>query len=475
MNVIVNGAGIGGLMSAILLGADGHQVTVLERDPAPTPDPDEAWDGWERRGVNQFRLPHFFLPRFLAIVRSECPGLEDELDKAGMLHLNLIDIVPAEMTGGRRQGDEEFDLITGRRSIYESVVAAFAQSMDRVTVRRGCAVAGLETGPSAAAGVPHVTGVRTESGERFEADLVVDATGRRSPLPRWLADVSADGPDEELEDCGFTYYGRHFRSDDGSTPGIIAPLNSAYGSVNILTLPADNGTWSVVLVTSARDFALRRFRDVDVWTDVIRAFPLVAHWLDGTALEENVTTMSKIEDRHRRYAASDGEPVATGVVAVADSWACTNPSLGRGASMGALHSLALRDVLRSGDSSDPAELVRGFNRVTDEVVEPWYRSTLAFDRHRLNEVQAVIDGRTYRPEGDAMWTLGNALNEAAGKDPDCLRALFAGVGLLRNPEDRFSDETFAGKVLELGGEAANGQGADGMGPDRRQLLEIVAG
>ena len=38
-----------------------------------------------------------------------------------------------------------------------------------------------------------------------------------------------------------------------------------YDSVSILTLPADNGTWGVGVVTSARDAALRRLKDVDVW------------------------------------------------------------------------------------------------------------------------------------------------------------------------------------------------------------------
>jgi 2-polyprenyl-6-methoxyphenol hydroxylase-like FAD-dependent oxidoreductase len=474
MNVIVNGAGIGGLVTSILLGADGHDVTLLERDAAPVPDPEEAWEGWSRRGVNQFRLPHFFLPRFLSIVRAEFPELETELEKAGMLRLNIIDIIPEQMTGGRRPEDDEFDVITGRRSVYEAVVAAFAECAKGVTVRRGTAVAGLETGPSAGSGPRHVSGVRTESGELLAADLVVDTTGRRSPLPRWLSEIGAEPPHEELEDCGFTYYGRHFRSDDGSTPGIIAPINGAYGSVNILTLPSDNGTWSVVLVTSSRDTALRKVRDAKIWTDVLRSFPLVAHWLDGTPLEDEVVTMSKIEDRHRRFSGSDGEPVATGVVSVADSWACTNPSLGRGASMGALHALALRDVLRSSESSDPLALARAFNRGTEEVVEPWYRSTLAFDRHRLNAVHAAIDGGEYDPTGDASWTLGNALNLAAANDPDCLRALFSVIGLLRTPEELFADEGFTAKVLSLGGEADGDDGSDGLGPDRVQLLEMVS-
>jgi 2-polyprenyl-6-methoxyphenol hydroxylase-like FAD-dependent oxidoreductase len=472
MKLIVVGAGIGGLTSALLLAADGHEVTVLERDPAPAPDPNEAWDDWVRRGVNQFRLPHFFLPRYRSIIDSELPGLIAPLEKAGMLRFNIIKNIPDEMSGGFRQGDEAYELITGRRSIFESVIAAFADETNGLTVRRGTAVGELITGPPTAAGLPNVTGVRTSDGEILNADLVVDATGRRSPLPGWLDVVGAESPFEELEDCGFTYYGRHFRSADGSVPAIIGPLNQTYGSMSVLTLPADNGTWAIVLVASARDEAMRKLRDPQRWEAVVRSMPLVTHWLDGEPIDDNIMTMSKIEDRHRRFSNDLGQPIATGVFAIADSWACTNPSLGRGASMGAVHAVALRDLLRSG-VDDPFELASAWNRVTDEVVEPWYRSTLTFDRHQLNAVHAAIEGEEYRPESDVAWTVGNALGVAAGRDPDCLRALFCVIGLIKTPEELFSDPAFVEKVISVGSDA-DGDGSAGLGPDRKQLLEILS-
>ena len=73
--IVVLGAGICGLASALLLARDGHDVTVLERDPAPVPDsPDDAWEQWERRGVAQFRQAHYLAaarPRHCS--RRRCP------------------------------------------------------------------------------------------------------------------------------------------------------------------------------------------------------------------------------------------------------------------------------------------------------------------------------------------------------------------------------------------------------------------
>ena len=52
----------------------------------------------------------------------------------------------------------------------------------------------------------------------LRGDVVIDAAGRRSTLPTWLTDVGAQPPVEDRADCGFVYYGRHFRSKDGSVP-----------------------------------------------------------------------------------------------------------------------------------------------------------------------------------------------------------------------------------------------------------------
>ena len=215
--------------------------------------------------------------------------------------MNPLRDAPASVTGGFREGDERHDAVTARRPVAEAAIARVAATTDNLTIRRGVGVVGLLTGDSTAAGVPHVVGVRTDTGEDVSADLVVDAAGRRSALPTWLADVGARPPIEERADCGFVYYGRHFRSDDGSVPMAFGPLLQEYGSVSVLTLPADNGTWGVGVITSARDKAMRSLKNLDVWTNVMKSMPLCAHWLDGEPLDDRVAVMAKIEDRHRSF------------------------------------------------------------------------------------------------------------------------------------------------------------------------------
>ena len=469
-DVVVTGGGMGGLVTAMLLAKDGHAVTVLERDPAPAPDsPDQAWWDWERKGVNQFRMIHLFLPRFRMLVEQELPGVAADLDAAGGLRFNFVADAPTELTGGLRPDDGQFEMLTGRRPVVEAVVARAAESTPGVTVRRGAAVAGLLQGPDAAPGTPHVVGVVTEDGEELRADLVVDTTGRRSPLPRWLAGIGARPPEEEIEDSGFVYYGRYFRSADGSVPPSLGPLLQHLGSISTLTLPADNGTWGVAVIGSAGDAPLRALRHVDRWEAVVKSLPLVAHWVDGEPLSDGVDVMAKIEDRWRSFAPG-GAPVVTGVLAVGDAWACTNPSVGRGASLATIHAVALRDLLREQGLDDPLALATRWHEVTESTVGPWYRETLHGDRFRLAEIEAVNRGEVFDP-GAPAYELTKALEVALGQDGDALRAFARIAGVIERAEVVFADPALAEKVVALG---ADWRDAPSLAPSRSDLLELVA-
>lgn len=446
-----------------MLANDGHEVTVLERDATPPPPPDTAWGDWDRRGVNQFRLMHFLLPRFRQVADTELPGLTGAMVAAGALRMNPMHGIPDEITGGWREGDERFESVTARRPVGEAVVAAFAAGTAGVTIRRGVAVVGLltTTGPD---GIVHVEGVRTDASDDIRADLVVDASGRRSSIPGLLREAGSPGPQEVIEDSGFVYYGRHYRSADGSVPPSFGGILQPYGSLSILTLPADNGTWGVGFTTSSKDSALRALLDIDCWERVMRAFPFVAHWIDAEPITD-VQLMAKIEDRQRTYVVS-GAPVATGIVPLSDAWACTNPSLGRGISIGLIHSAALRAVLRDVSLDDHRAVATRFGDATTEHVEPLFADTLNFDRHRLAEIEAVIAGDVYETD-DPAWNLGTALANSVMHDPDILRGFLGVVSLLDRGVDVLSRPGLAEKAIAL---------ADATplpGPDRAELLALV--
>ena len=447
-----------------MLANDGHQVTVIERDPAPPPLPGEAWDHWECRGVSQFRMIHVLLAASTEVAQRQIPGFVEALTAAGGLDLNPLSGLPDAITGGARPGDERLRMVTARRPVFESVMAALADAADGVTVLRGVAVGGLLTDP-AVAQPTHVVGVVTDGGQEFRADVVVHCGGRRSAMPDPIAAAGGQRPAEQIEDSGFVYYARHFRSADGSIPMAFGSLLQHYPTISTLTLPADNGTWGVGIVTAGRDAPLRGLTDTDRWTAVVKAHPFVAHWVDAEPLTD-VKVMAGSEDRRRSFIAG-GKPVVTGLLPLADAWACTNPSLGRGVSIGLLHASALRSTLHGETFDDHYGLALRWHHATERDVEPYYDDTLAFDRHRLAEVHAAIDGRDYQPN-DPVWTFTRNLAASTAKDPDLFRAQIH-VGMLLDRLPTVMQDT------ELVARAA--QLADHSpipGPERAELLALAA-
>jgi 2-polyprenyl-6-methoxyphenol hydroxylase-like FAD-dependent oxidoreductase len=158
MVIVIIGAGICGLGTALLLARDGHDVTVLERDVDPTPDsPQDAWDDWTRKGVAQFRQPHNFMPGLRLLLEAELPDIQDALRRAGASKYDLLNPLPPFFTDrSPRPIDEKLWTYTARRPVAEWVFANSAQSERGITVRRGVRVMELLSGPSVIPGTPHV-------------------------------------------------------------------------------------------------------------------------------------------------------------------------------------------------------------------------------------------------------------------------------------------------------------------------------
>ena len=177
--------------------------------------------------------------------------------------------------------------------------------------------------------------------------------------------------------------------------------------------------------------------------------------------------MAGVLDRYRRLVV-DGRPVATGVALVADAWACTNPSLGRGITLGLSHAARLRDVART-ELGDPQAFAAAWDAVTEAELMPWYRATVALDRARLAEIEALCAGRD-RPRAEGPAALGVALARASAHDVDVFRAFTEIAGCLTLPRDVFARPDFANRVMEVAG---SHEPADTPGPTREELLRLM--
>jgi hypothetical protein len=167
----------------------------------------------------------------------------------------------------------------------------------------------------------------------------------------------------------------------------------------------------------------------------------------------------------------DGEPVVTGMAAVGDAWACTNPSLGRGASFALIHARLLAEVLRETGADEPDKLARRFDEATARTVEPLYRATNWFDQHRLAEIESDAGGVPYRPD-DPRWVGSKALFAAALRDPVALRAHVTVGSFLATPDEVFAAPGLRDRVLALGASAPQ---YPLPGPSRTELLRTITG
>ena len=131
----------------------------------------------------------------------------------------------------------------------------------------------------------------------------------------------------------------------------------------------------------------------------------------------------------------------------------------------------LRDTIAATGLEDPWEFACSFHDATAEIVEPWYRDTLTADRHRLAEIDALIDGHDYRP-ADPGWEVSQALGAAAFKDPDCFRGFVSVAMVLSREADVLSRPGMLEKVKTLG---AGWRDEPIPAPSRGDLLSTVAG
>ena len=463
---LVLGAGPIGLSAAMLLAADGVNVTVLEKDPAPAPGTvEDAWEIWERRGVAQFRHPHFLMPRARHILDAELPRVRDELAVSGATAVNLVDaMAPTISDRVRRAGDERFETLTARRPVIERAFAVVAEDTIGIKIVRGCAIAAPVTGPARVPGVPHVIGVRTAGGEELSADLVIDAMGRRSQLADWVEALGGRRPHEEAADTGFAYYTRHFQFEPGAAPKLTRPLGTSVGTLTTLNIPGDNHTWTIALVAMAGDAPFKALRHNRTWDRVAGALPHLAPYIAGQPISD-VAVIAGVLDRYRRMVA-DSQPAITGIVPVGDSWACTNPTSGRGISLGLLHAVTLRDALRA-SAGDPWHLATTFDALTEERVTPWYREQVGRDYQRAAEIQALIDDQPAPPPTNPLQP---ALVTAAMSDPDVARAMFDTMACLALPTEVMARPGLLDKVASY----TNTLLAAPPMPTRDELVAIAA-
>jgi 2-polyprenyl-6-methoxyphenol hydroxylase-like FAD-dependent oxidoreductase len=462
-DVVVIGAGVAGLGTALALGRDGHRVTVLERDATPLPEDAQHAFWWDRRGAPQVRHSHMFLARLRNVLRDGYPDVREALLEAGATELTVGEMLPVGMDTTPHEGDEDLAMIACRRTTFEWVLRCKALEQENVEIRTGIAVDGVLTDGT------RVTGVHTAEGEEITADVVVAANGRRSEFPRWVREAGLGDIEEVTEDTGIVYWSRFYKLRDGAVePKQDGPIGGDLGYMKFAVFPGDNGTFSVTLATNNDDDVFRQLGKEELFDEVVKHLVPTAPWVDP-AISEPITPvhpMAKLLNRVR-HVVVDGVPVAPGLHAVGDASVCTNPLYGRGCSLGFVHADLLRDALRAHPDDVVAQAI-ALHEGTERELMPWYRASVQSDARN----RRIAHGEA-STEDEFFGTILKEVGPAMRTDPVLFRAFMRMFNLLEDPDSLMTNPDLIGRVMEAYQTRDQREPEPPLGPPREELLAAL--
>ena len=452
-SVVVLGAGMAGLCTALALAPTGRRITLLERDLAPPDGVEETFDHWSRRGASQLRHSHAFLARLRQLIATEHPALLQALEAAGARELRFADGLPEPIknTYVPAPEDAEMSILVSRRSTLEFVMRRYVEAHANVTIRSDTFAAGLISERDAA-GALVARGLTLEDGEAVLADLVIDAGGRASPMTDWLAEAGAKIT-EEGEDCAILYYTRFYALKPGQTEPARGKASTTgdLGYLKFGIFPADNGTFSFTLAVPEVEEALRAaVMRPDIFDAICASLPGVAPWTDPdrSTPVSKVYAMGDLKSRWREMAPA-GEPAMLNLFCVGDSLVRTNPLYGRGCSFAAIEAHGLRDVLAA--TTDPAARARAYSARARTDLHAFYVDMVEQDRGAARRALAGLDPH-YKTSWRGQWLrrfLEDGVAIAVRQDIDLLRGAMRAFHMLDAPRAWLRRPTNLARILTV--------------------------
>ncbi|MDX1548442.1 MAG: FAD-dependent monooxygenase [Rhodothermales bacterium] len=366
-HAVVIGGSLAGLFAARVLSDHYAHVTLLERDPVH--DRPES-----RKGQPQTRHLHALLAQGLHSITHLFPGIDQALTGGGAVLADMGEAMHWYHFGGyRTRFTSGLVGMMMSRPFLEWHVRRRVRALPNVTLRAEHAARALATDASRAAvlGVEVADRRNGNTLRTLRADLVVDATGRGSATPRWLAALGYPPPPESEVTVRVGYATRFYRRRPEALPEnemMLIFSTPPAGKHLTALLPVEGGRWIVTNGGWCGDYPpgdeagfldfIRRMPRPDVYEILRQAEPL-----------SEIVTHRFPSNLRRHYEKLNRFPAR--YLVLGDALASFNPIYGQGMTSAVLQAQALGAVLAA-PQRGAQPLWRAFFRRAAQVVEiPW--------------------------------------------------------------------------------------------------------
>ena len=408
---IVIGASMGGLLAARALSDHFAEVLLLERDELPE-------HAEHRRGVPQGRHTHVILASGYRVLETLFPGISRELLDAGGVGGDAAHDVSWFVEGERLSR-----FVSGlqglgmSRELLESAVRRRVRELPTVRIRANASVDGLIVSGA----TRRVAGV-TLGTETLDADLVVDAGGRGSRSPRWLAALGYAKPPTESVGIELRYTTRRFRRrphDLGGYNAVVVPPTPS-GKRGGVIVALEGAQWTVTLMTHFSDFPPSDLAGFVEFTRTLPAAEIhdVVCGAEPIGQPHTIRVPASVRHRYDRL-----KRFPAGYLVFGDAISSFNPIYGQGMSVAALEAIELAAVLRR----HPNDLARRFFRRSAKIVDAAWAISAGNDV-RMPEAT----GRRNVLVTFTNWYVAQLLR-AGQRDPRVARAFLHVSNLLASP------------------------------------------
>lgn len=334
----VIGSSVAGVLAAGALAKHFKEVVVIDRDVSVgVSDP--------RKGAPQGQHVHALLPRGVAAAESIFPGIFDEIIEGGAVNGDLCGDAQWCPGGHRLQrSNSNMRVIAGSRPFIESCLFKRMKDLPNVHLITDLVGTGFETDGQ------EITGIRLRDRAGKEtvepADVLVDAAGRGSQLPKWLQEHGLKEVPEERLNVKVGYASTRFKLSTARNVDLYALIIGASPDVprGGIAQTVEND----ILQVSMAAYAESPPTKLEDFLEYSKSLPQkdLHRWMQGAEQVGEITTHRVPTVYRRSFHKMRGLP--NGLIAVGDSVCAFNPVFAQGMTVAAVEAEMLDRCLSAG-------------------------------------------------------------------------------------------------------------------------------